>query len=66
MADTDEIGTADLASGADGAAVDDNAGDRRWGGRETHIELATGQLVTEDGRPVGQAVGLGRTKTKND
>ena len=29
MADTDEIGTADLASGADGAAVDvgDNAGD---------------------------------------
>ena len=29
MADTDKIGTADLASGADGAAVDvgDNAGD---------------------------------------
>ena len=42
MAGTDDIGTAYLASGGDGAAVDDNAGDRRWGGLVTQIELATG------------------------
>ena len=53
MADTDEIGTADLASGADGAAVDvgDNAGDAGH---------------PSAGRPSScKAVGFSRTKTKN-
>ena len=50
MADTDEIGTADLASGAVGAAVDVGRQCwRRWAPTN----------VAEDGRPVGQAARSG-------
>ena len=58
MADTDEIGTSDLASGAVGAAVDvgDNAGDA--GHRPMWLKTAV-RLVGQQ----GQAVGLGRTKS---